>query len=343
VVSRTGWSPGNAAAFALTGTGERRASSHDGTAPPVLHLAYTTGGGGGNQPPTAAFTSSCTGLACTFNGTGSSDPEGPIATYQWNFGDGTTGSGSQPSHPYSQAGTYTVSLTVTDSGGATNSVSHSVSPGTTTTGIGLRGAARFVGNTTNASLTVPSAVQSGDGLLLFATVNITGTTVSGPTGVTGWTVVTNFVTGSSRTIVWRKAAAAGDGGRGLAVTLSALTKINLQLVAYSGTSANPVTGFATRSETADTTSHTTPTVSVPAGGSWLVSYWADKTSTTTNWTPPAGVVQRDEAIGSGGGHIASLLADSGANVPAGTAGGLTATTDAASHAATVSIVLAASP
>ena len=43
-----------------------------------------------NQPPTAAFTSTCTGLTVPFDGSGSSDPDGTIASYAWDFGDGGT-------------------------------------------------------------------------------------------------------------------------------------------------------------------------------------------------------------------------------------------------------------
>jgi hypothetical protein len=50
IVGRTGWNPGNALAFVLSGSGERRASSHDGSVAPVLHLAYTTPGGGNAAP-----------------------------------------------------------------------------------------------------------------------------------------------------------------------------------------------------------------------------------------------------------------------------------------------------
>jgi PKD repeat protein len=339
IVGRTGWNPGNALAFVLSGSGERRASSHDGSVAPVLHLAYTTPGGG-NSAPTAAFTSSCSGLTCNFDGTGSSDPDGPIVSYQWNFGDTTTGSGGQPTHAYEQAGTYNVSLTVTDGNGATDSVSHQVTVSSTTSPIAFRGMSRFVGNTTSAALTVPASVQPGDALVLFATLNTTTTSVSGPSGVTGWTPLTNFVTGSARTMVWRKVAVAGDGGKGLTLSLSTFTKVNLQLVAYDGTStADPVATFATRSDPASTVTHPTPTVSVTNGGSWLLSYWADKSSLTTDWSAPSGAVVRDELVGTGGGHIGSLVADSGAAVSTGTAGGLTATTDAASRAATVSIVL----
>jgi RHS repeat-associated protein len=60
-----------------------------------------------------------TGAPLQFNGSSSYDLEGPINNYQWNFGDNTTGSGPAPSHSYSAAGTYTISLTVTDNTGLT--------------------------------------------------------------------------------------------------------------------------------------------------------------------------------------------------------------------------------
>lgn len=54
-----------------------------------------------------------------FSGAGSSDPDGDTPlSYDWQFGDGSTGSGVAPSHTYSSDGQYTVTLTVTDSRGA---------------------------------------------------------------------------------------------------------------------------------------------------------------------------------------------------------------------------------
>src|SRR5690349_5275540 len=80
-----------------------------------------------NQPPTAAFTSNCTALSCSFTSS-SSDPDGSISSYAWTFGDGGTSTLQNPSHTYGAGGTYTVTLTVTDNQGATGSVSHTVSP-----------------------------------------------------------------------------------------------------------------------------------------------------------------------------------------------------------------------
>ena len=55
------------------------------------------------------------------DGGGSHDPDGEIVIYEWDFGDGTTGTGVKPSHVYSSTGTYTITLTVTDDDGLTDS------------------------------------------------------------------------------------------------------------------------------------------------------------------------------------------------------------------------------
>jgi PKD repeat protein len=83
-----------------------------------------------NQSPVASFTlsSSATqpGIAVSMNASASYDPDGGIVSYSWTFGDGTTGSGLSSNHAYSAVGTYTVTLTVQDNGGASGSASRQV-------------------------------------------------------------------------------------------------------------------------------------------------------------------------------------------------------------------------
>ncbi|MCC6495671.1 MAG: PKD domain-containing protein [Propionibacteriaceae bacterium] len=79
-----------------------------------------------NVKPVAAFTSNVNDLAVSFNATGSSDSDGTVASYSWDFGDGQDGTGATPSHTYASAGSYDVVLTVTDDDGATDSVTHAV-------------------------------------------------------------------------------------------------------------------------------------------------------------------------------------------------------------------------
>ena len=79
-----------------------------------------------NAAPIAQFTSTTNFLAVGFDGSGSSDPDGTVQGWSWNFGDGSTGSGATISHTYAAAGTYSVSLTVTDDHGKTTTLTKSV-------------------------------------------------------------------------------------------------------------------------------------------------------------------------------------------------------------------------
>ncbi|NCT66485.1 MAG: PKD domain-containing protein [Rhodanobacteraceae bacterium] len=130
----------------------------------------------GNAAPTANFTFTTNGLTAQFTDA-SSDSDGTIASWAWTFGDGTTSTQQNPSHTYAAAGSYTVTLTATDDGGATNTISKPVTVATsnvpptanfgfTTTGL----TANFTDGSTDSDGSIASRSWTfGDGATSTAT------------------------------------------------------------------------------------------------------------------------------------------------------------------------------
>ena len=115
---------GNYSLFGAVASTNGSGTSGDGTAATSLAVTVTAL----NQAPVARIVGPLTavaGTSVTFSGSSSSDPDGNIVAYDWNFGDGTAGAGASVNHTYT-AGTYTVTLTVTDNAGATNSATQTI-------------------------------------------------------------------------------------------------------------------------------------------------------------------------------------------------------------------------
>ena len=294
-----------------------------------------------NVAPVASFTVSCPQATCTFDASGSSDtPPGTIASYAWDFGDGTTGTGASTTHTYTSSGAKTVTLTVTDNEGlpsapATRTANPTVPPPTGGDNVTFRAATQAAWNQTTARVTIPASVRETDGMLLFVTTNVNVNTTSPPEG---WTLVgTRLSNTDTETTLYSRVAAANDAGRNAAVTFSATTKSSLTFLAYDGTdAADPVADFASAAETVNRAGHTTPAADVATAGSYVVSYWADKSSSSTaGWTLPAGQTQRSIIAGTGTGRISGVASDLNAFAPLGQTPPRTATSAVSSAKATM--------
>ena len=120
------------------------------------------------------------GTAVSFNGSASSDPQGQALSFAWSFGDGASGSGGSPAHGYATAGTYTVSLIVTETSGLS-------SPAVTTTAT-ITPAPDFSLSASPQSLSLPAGASTNFDVTTGGLNGFTGpvtVTVTGlPAGVT---------------------------------------------------------------------------------------------------------------------------------------------------------------
>jgi endonuclease I/PKD repeat protein len=125
-----------------------------------------------NSPPSAGFTSNCTDLSCSFDASTSSDSDGIISSYAWSFG----ATGVDANNTFASAGTYSVTLTVTDNDGATNSSSQSITvtappiANVLSNGVAVTELSATKDNALNYTMVVPS----GASLLSFVISGGTG-------------------------------------------------------------------------------------------------------------------------------------------------------------------------
>ncbi len=105
--------------------------SSPATSRPRLTVVYTLDSGEAtNLPPLASFSltpdTPAIGETVSFDAGASTDPDGSVVSYAWDFGDGTQSTGAQTTHAYSNVGQYPVSLTVTDNEGSQATLQQSV-------------------------------------------------------------------------------------------------------------------------------------------------------------------------------------------------------------------------
>ena len=174
------------------------------------------------------------------------------------------------------------------------------------------GSASAAPTSTTHSVRIPAAVQAGDTLVLFMTSNSRSGTLTGPTG---WTQLQSREGSASRGRVWTRKATGTEANTLVTARTSITVKSTLSVAAYrSSAGTSTVTASASATVATAATSHRTPTTSAAHSGSWLLSYWAGKTSTTTGptWTPPTNATRRTGANAAGANLVSGVLADSNA-------------------------------
>ena len=203
--------------FTITVTATNSAGPGSGTTTEMVN----------DRSPTASLTftppNPSAGQTVSFDATASADPDGTVASYAWDFGDGTSGTGVTPTHVYNPAATmsFTVMLTVTDNSGNTGSMSQSIT--VTVTSISPPTV-----SITNVS---PNPANTGQMVTLTFTVSssatVTGVTVDWGDGTTPDSLLGTATsdthsylnTGNSMTQTFKiTVTATNSGGPGLATT-----------------------------------------------------------------------------------------------------------------------------
>lgn len=300
-------------------TGSAQQTVNPSTAPPAA--------------PVASFTQTCDQLDCSFDGSGSSTGATGALTYAWTFGDGSTGTGVNPSHTFGSAGTYPVKLTVTDSLSRSASITKQVTVSTANpvTPIAFVSAAASNAQKSTAQVKIPAETQAGDGLLALLSLGTNpSTTVAAPAG---WTLEATGTNNGFVSRVYRHTATASDAGSTATFTFNGLTKASLDVAVYRGVATGDFV-TATGASYGAGTARQAPAANVTTDGSWVLSWWTDKSNgTTTGWTLPNGLVKRSGSFGSGGGAVSSVVADANGAVPTGNYAARSATSNASGNKA----------
>lgn len=139
--------------------------------------------------------SAVVGETVTFDGTSSFDEDGTITSYDWDFGDETTGSGVTATHTYSTAGIYIVTLTVTDEGDLT---------GSDTAKVTVTEAQALTMHVANIDMSLKKAGPNVEAIATVTVVDGDGAPVGGATVSGRWSGLTNDsdsgITGDNGTV-----------------------------------------------------------------------------------------------------------------------------------------------
>jgi PKD repeat protein len=197
-----------------------------------------------SAPPTAAFTSIVTVLSVAFTDT-STDPDGTIVARYWDFGDGATSTATNPTRAYAINGTYTVTLTVMDGAGRSNTTSAVVqtnSPGWTLDATSSKGVPASTNEWRAVVADLALGVQVPDSIWLMqeAAGNLAD---SGPSAFTltanAAPLYNQVVAGWTRTAVGTADAVANQRFRNTSASLPDIGSSSIMVLCYLAVTNNP--------------------------------------------------------------------------------------------------------
>ena len=199
--------------------------------------------------------------------------------------------------------------------------------------IAFRASAEAHATTGNLAVTVPSGVQAGDCLLMFAGLNDAGVPANDWATPSGWTPIDSRRVGSNLFgAAYFRVAQAGDPSSVVTLATPGTGKSCAILAAYSGTDpVSPINIAAAASEGTTTASHTTPTVGTTVDDARVVIAAVQSDSATQSWGTASGYAKRQDSVDntSTSGHVTATLQDKAA-ATLGTYGGESLVAGAAS-------------
>ncbi|MGY1595206.1 PKD domain-containing protein, partial [Geodermatophilus sp. SYSU D00708] len=154
----------------------------------AAHATAATGGKPANTAPAARFTGTTSELTAAFDAGTSSDADGTVASYAWDFGDQTKATGVTATHAYAAGGTYAVTLTVTDDKGATAVASRLVTVAPAPPNVAPSAEFTATGKDLGISLDAGRSADTDGSITSYAWEFGDGTTGTGATAAHDYTV-----------------------------------------------------------------------------------------------------------------------------------------------------------
>ncbi len=278
------------------------------------HFAVFNGPGVGNKSPVADFSVSCTGTTCSFDASASSDPDGSISSYSWDFGDGQTSTVVDPVIVLADDSMHTVALTVTDNLGTASRFQNLIPVGSGGLDVELLEVSSSTTTTSSAQATLPPDLSDGDFAVAFLSVSDIAAVV---TPAPGWTAVGTQASGSLNSGIWYAPVSAADAGSTVEFTFDRNVKANISVASFRHVDlASPIAAFASEPESMLWGQHSAPSITTNSPSA-VLHFWTDRSGDTTRVVGPGNEAIIASVAGTGGGHVNSELSLVPTSAPGG--------------------------